>query len=309
MESDLPRLPDKCQSLRLRSIRKRIETERNKNLPKQRKPREKPAPLSKYRRRTANARERQRMHEVNCAFEKLKTTIPHHKLNQIDEKKDTKITTLRCAISYIKSLSDLLEDINHGRTVSPEYYFTDAQLGIEDKKKAGDKKSKQRKGKNGGKGSGKNKKNKVKKKKPNRQHLVLAAQLRASYSSHLYPAQHHLRPVVIAKRAQPKITPPTSFTPTFSSLPPTSSPSGSSCSSSTVGSTGDERLYVSDVSLWKDPVEDITDITPLATDFAASLSNIDYNVSIHEYLGNLEPDPSLLILDGHSTVVELVPQK
>jgi hypothetical protein len=42
-------LPDKCQSLRLRSIRKRIETERNKHLPKQRKQRERPAPLSKYR--------------------------------------------------------------------------------------------------------------------------------------------------------------------------------------------------------------------------------------------------------------------
>ncbi len=42
-------LPDKCQSLRLRSIRKRIETEKNKNLPKQRKQRERPAPLSKYR--------------------------------------------------------------------------------------------------------------------------------------------------------------------------------------------------------------------------------------------------------------------
>ena len=42
-------LPDKCQSLRLRSIRKRIETEKNKHLPKQRKQRERPAPLSKYR--------------------------------------------------------------------------------------------------------------------------------------------------------------------------------------------------------------------------------------------------------------------
>ena len=42
-------LPDKCQSLRQRSIRKRIETERNAHLPKQRKQRERPAPLSKYR--------------------------------------------------------------------------------------------------------------------------------------------------------------------------------------------------------------------------------------------------------------------
>ena len=35
------------------------------------------------RRKTANARERQRMHEVNVAFDKLKESIPHHKLNQV----------------------------------------------------------------------------------------------------------------------------------------------------------------------------------------------------------------------------------
>lgn len=48
-EEEVTQLPDKCQSLRQRSIRKRIETERNKHLPKQRKQRERPAPLSKYR--------------------------------------------------------------------------------------------------------------------------------------------------------------------------------------------------------------------------------------------------------------------
>ena len=137
-------LPSKCQSLRIRSIRKRIETEKNKLLPKTRRPRERPAPLSKYRRRTANARERQRMQEVNVAFEKLKSTIPHHKLKQIDEKKDTKITTLRCAITYINSLSELLEDIEKGKSVSPEYYFTDAQLGLEPENK---KKKRNQKGK------------------------------------------------------------------------------------------------------------------------------------------------------------------
>ena len=55
-----------------RSILKRIETEKNKDLPRQRKPRERPAPPSKYRRKAANARERERMHGVNAAFEKLK---------------------------------------------------------------------------------------------------------------------------------------------------------------------------------------------------------------------------------------------
>ena len=87
-------LPSKCQSLRLRSIRKRIETEQNKKLPKRRRPRERPAPLSKYRRKTANARERQRMQEVNVAFERLKSTIPHHKLKQINEKKDNNVKVI-----------------------------------------------------------------------------------------------------------------------------------------------------------------------------------------------------------------------
>ena len=64
---------------------------------------------------------------------------------QIDEKKDTKITTLRCAIAYINTLSELLGDLNDGVAVSPEYYFTDAELGIapppkqrEGKNKGGD---------------------------------------------------------------------------------------------------------------------------------------------------------------------------
>ena len=70
-------LPSKCQSLRLRSIRKRIETEENKKLPKRRRPRERPAPLSKYRRKTANLRERLRMGEINVAFEKLRDKLPN----------------------------------------------------------------------------------------------------------------------------------------------------------------------------------------------------------------------------------------
>ena len=68
--------------------------------------------MSKYRRKTANARERQRMHQVNLAFEKLKAAIPHHKLDLIES--DTKITTLRCAISYINALSELLTHVKQG---------------------------------------------------------------------------------------------------------------------------------------------------------------------------------------------------
>lgn len=166
-ESDISpaSLPDKCQSLRLKSIRKRIETEKNKHLPRQRKPRERPAPLSKYRRKTANARERQRMQEVNLAFDRLKESIPHHKLNQIDEKKDTKITTLRCAITYINSLSELLQDLGSGKAVSPEYYFTDAQLGLDPDRRSSENKSAGSKGK---RGKGKKKQQRGKKTQSNK---------------------------------------------------------------------------------------------------------------------------------------------
>lgn len=69
-------------SLRPRSIAKRLEVEQKlkqhvqqqvKRVPK---PKQKPAPLSKYRRKTANARERSRMKEINQAFETLRKAIP-----------------------------------------------------------------------------------------------------------------------------------------------------------------------------------------------------------------------------------------
>ena len=64
--------------LREASIKKRIEVEHRKKQPKKRgpKPRPKPQPMSKYRRKTANLRERQRMGEINNAFEKLREKIP-----------------------------------------------------------------------------------------------------------------------------------------------------------------------------------------------------------------------------------------
>ena len=64
--------------LREASIKKRIEVEHRKKQPKKRgpKPRPKAQPMSKYRRKTANLRERQRMGEINTAFEKLREKIP-----------------------------------------------------------------------------------------------------------------------------------------------------------------------------------------------------------------------------------------
>lgn len=64
--------------LRDASLKKRVEVEHRKKEPKKRgpKPRPKAQPMSKYRRKAANLRERQRMGEINVAFEKLREKIP-----------------------------------------------------------------------------------------------------------------------------------------------------------------------------------------------------------------------------------------
>jgi hypothetical protein len=69
---------DKSYKLREASIKKRIEVEHRKKEPKKRgpKPRPKSQPMSKYRRKTANLRERQRMGEINTGFENLRAKIP-----------------------------------------------------------------------------------------------------------------------------------------------------------------------------------------------------------------------------------------
>lgn len=98
-------------NFRTSSVINRVETERRQVTPKQPKPKTRPPPLSKYRRKTANARERERMEEINQGFEQLQTAIP-----QLPEGKLTKITTLRLAINYIRALREMLgyeEDISN----------------------------------------------------------------------------------------------------------------------------------------------------------------------------------------------------
>lgn len=69
----------------------------------------KAAPLSKYRRKTANARERSRMREINQAFEALRKAVPQMALPHPGaNEKLTKITTLRLAMKYISTLSAVL---------------------------------------------------------------------------------------------------------------------------------------------------------------------------------------------------------
>ncbi|XP_025205910.1 neurogenic differentiation factor 2-like [Melanaphis sacchari] len=114
--SALP-IPEKVQekySLRPRALLKREEPEEDQEdswKPTTRgrstKRRQKPKPLSRYRRKTANARERSRMREINEAFEALRRAVPHLAVDAHNEKL-TKITTLRLAMKYISALSGLL---------------------------------------------------------------------------------------------------------------------------------------------------------------------------------------------------------
>lgn len=75
------------------------------------KAKQKAAPLSKYRRKTANARERIRMREINSAFEHLRQCVPISFCEtnpQNSNEKLTKITTLRMAMKYISTLTNHL---------------------------------------------------------------------------------------------------------------------------------------------------------------------------------------------------------
>lgn len=87
------------------------------------KPKQKAPPLSKYRRKTANARERTRMREINSAFENLRQAVPVAVAGSSGNsspvgspgqtganEKLTKITTLRLAMKYIRILSDILNN-------------------------------------------------------------------------------------------------------------------------------------------------------------------------------------------------------
>ena len=53
-------------NLRTKSIQNRIEVEKRKREPRKPKPKQRPPPLSKYRRKTANLRERCRMQVRKC---------------------------------------------------------------------------------------------------------------------------------------------------------------------------------------------------------------------------------------------------
>jgi len=80
------------------------------------KPRPKTAPMSKYRRRTANLRERLRMGEINVAFENLRDKLPNPmaQVSKAKCEKLTKINILHVAINYIRAMENLLETGDSG---------------------------------------------------------------------------------------------------------------------------------------------------------------------------------------------------
>ncbi|XP_037039405.1 helix-loop-helix protein delilah [Bradysia coprophila] len=111
------------QRQRRQSSRNKTKSDQSSVVPSQpnepRKPKQKPkpkaAPLSKYRRKTANARERTRMREINSAFENLRKCVPlsiSSGTPTSTNEKLTKITTLRLAMKYIRTLNEVLTKPN-----------------------------------------------------------------------------------------------------------------------------------------------------------------------------------------------------
>ena len=94
-------------SLRARSLQKRQETERRCAEPRAPRPKQRAAPLSKYRRKTANFRERERMKDIGRAFEVLQSALPAPLL--AGGEKLTKVTVLRLAVRYIQTLDAVLQ--------------------------------------------------------------------------------------------------------------------------------------------------------------------------------------------------------
>ncbi|KAK6645379.1 hypothetical protein RUM43_001655 [Polyplax serrata] len=114
-------------------LKKEILNQRNKRSQANVKPKQKPPPLSKYRRKTANARERNRMREINVAFETLRRAVPQISgtLNSGNEKL-TKITTLRLAMKYIQALRQVLDGTSTHQ-VLPSQYSLDSFVEADDR--------------------------------------------------------------------------------------------------------------------------------------------------------------------------------
>ena len=94
--------------LRPRSLKARHRCDPDWSLSESVGPKSRPPPLSRYRRKTANARERYRMRQINTAFESLRGVLPSWVCRRRAAADMTKITTLKLASAYIRSLQDML---------------------------------------------------------------------------------------------------------------------------------------------------------------------------------------------------------
>ena len=127
-ETIVERLPDKSRSLRKTSVKKRLQTELNKKTSKVKDNVSKKRKLTKYRRKAANAKERERMKKMNDVFATLKSVIPSDKKDDLEEEKETKVTTLRSAIHYINFLKQLLKDCDNGLLDKNNFNLEDAKI-------------------------------------------------------------------------------------------------------------------------------------------------------------------------------------
>ena len=97
-------IPDKSRSLRKTSVKKRMETEVKRKEPKLKDKLSKKARLSKYRRKSANAKERERMKRQNDVFEVLKEILPSDKAaKKNDEEKETKVKSPSVTLIHINT--------------------------------------------------------------------------------------------------------------------------------------------------------------------------------------------------------------
>jgi hypothetical protein len=137
-------LPDKSRSLRRSSVQKRLETEKARSQPRVKEKISKKYRLSKYKRKTENAKERERMKKFNEAFTTLRKILPNSKLsdNNSQSEKDTKVSSLQSAITYINCLQDLLEDCDAGR-VGEDIYRRSLLLDVSEKQKKNEIKNKE----------------------------------------------------------------------------------------------------------------------------------------------------------------------
>ncbi|XP_028149573.2 twist-related protein-like [Diabrotica virgifera virgifera] len=95
------------------------------------KSKSKAPPLSKYRRKNANARERTRMKEINAAFEMLRKAVPHMTQQEQQNEKLTKITTLKLAMKYISTLSELLSIKRNSFVLSDYHHSEECVIGLD----------------------------------------------------------------------------------------------------------------------------------------------------------------------------------